>query len=332
MPSLKKNPTARNMTDAIEKETFPQRWVVRAMKQNNLTLEDLGNMSYERLRSIDGIGPASATAIFSHFHPGIDAGQLPSGETVFNISMKSIERARRIDGTWHHFGASTQEEFDALEISNEDIARFILDKEKEGASHIAQKREERQSDRQEELEERLQAYLEYFDAPTPNDVAALRNLSFLNMRADILQQDLVAHVGATDPTSQKIMEGLNEQIVKVSAETRLLEQALGIGRRKRIEEGDDPLEVLRGAMDDAEWLMEQEIHEVVHRCKDGKVIPIMSIWHYFPTHPHEPFRQQCPNCGEWITVEYKKRGIAISAKDFEIEDILTEARGGEVKR
>ena len=316
------------MPSKIKDETFPQRWVIRAMNRNGLTLEDLERMGYEELRNVEGIGAVSAIAIFNHFHPEIEAGQLPTGETVFNIPIKGIDRARRLDGTWRHFGEKTQEEFDALGVSNERVARFILDQEKDGISRIAEKQEEKQNDRVKELEERLQAYLEYFDAPTPNDIAALRNLAFLNMRADILQQDLVALVGKVDPVSQKIMEGLNEQIVKVSAETRLLEQALGIGRKKRVEEGDDPLEVLRGAMSDAEWLMEQEIHEVVHHCKDNKVIPIMSIWHNFPTHPHEPFRQQCPNCEEWITVEYKERGIAVSAKDFEIEDILTEARGG----
>ena len=315
------------MTETMQNEPFPQRWVKRAMKRNKLSLEDLENMSYESLRDTKGIGKESAIAIWNHFHPDVKAGQLIDGKMAFNISKESINRARRMDATWQHFGAKTQNEFDTLDISDEGVARFVLDREKEGKEYVVEERNERQVDRVAELKRREEEYLEYFDAPTPNDVAALRNLSFLNMRSAILQEQLLAIVGKVDTVSLSTMQGLNDQIVKVSAETRQLEQALGIGRSKRIDKGDDPLEVLRGAMDDAEWLMEQEIHEVVHHCKDGKVIPIMSIWHYFPTHPHETFKQQCPNCEEWITVEYKERGIAVSAKDFEIEDILTEARG-----
>ena len=125
------------MPESMKHEQFPQRWVVRAMKKiPNLTLADLGGMSYETLSNLPGFGTKTVNAVWNHFHPDTESKILPTGETAFNIPLSSIDRVRYLRTTWPNFGVHTKEDFDALDISDDDIARLILNIEKEGTSHI----------------------------------------------------------------------------------------------------------------------------------------------------------------------------------------------------
>ena len=310
----------------LSKYGFPDQHTKTVMRRNTVTLEELANMTYDELTMLERCGDTTARKIYEHFHPDIKVGTLPTGERSFTIAPEKIAQYREFKKTWNYFGAETKEDFDVLRINNGEIAKFVLADKKGGRPtdkvEKGGKESTQQKERTAELEKRVREYLHQYDAPTPNDVAALRNLAFLNMEADILQKAILTYVGKDDPSSLDTVQRLNEQLVKISGETRQLELALGVLRRRRVEEAADPLEVLQGAMRDADWLLEQEIQEVVHNCKDNKVVHIMTIWHNFPTHPHEPIRQQCPNCGEYFVIEYKPRGIAVSAKDFEIEDML----------
>jgi len=310
-------------------------WVRRALERNGVGLEELRGMSVEEMGGMEYFGPSVVRWVMEYFGRGDEVRDMGSSDEVLpGVSRGRVRQWRALRGTWRHFGAETREEFDALGVSDEEVARYILENtdagfiENEGDGGDSKRRRGRGKKRLGEIraewERRVREYLERFDAPTPNDVAALRRLAFMDLRVELIQRRMLELVDEVGVRAMREMSSLNEQQVALSTEIRNLQKSLGIDRVRRVEEEErlDPLQVLRDGVRDAKWLMDNEIQEVVHYCADGKVVPIMAIWHWFPTHPHGSFRQQCPNCGEWFTVEYKPRGEAVSAKDFEIPDLL----------
>lgn len=269
-----------------------------------------------------------------------------SNEVLPGITQGRVNQFRALRGTWRYFGCKNRAELDA-KVSDEQIAQYIQEK--------ASKKDFIENPKPELMgigedafnalwDQKYAAYTARFqtDKATPNDLASLKRLAFMEAQQEVIQRHIISKLDISDISDRNVIKGLNDTLVSLSREMREIEKQLGVDRvtRQKAEDADNPLEVLRQGIADAKWLIDNEIQEV--RCPgcESKIdVPILSIWHHYPTHPPRPvgakgeyaegealFHQECPNCGRILVVRYKPRGVPLRAKDFEIPDLTALGR------
>ena len=299
-------------------------WVRRKLDVTGMPLESFAGMTLDQVCTALNIkDKRSNIARWIVKYHGVDLDEKKYSEVIPGVKLWEVNRNKGLVGTWRHFGASDRSGFDALGITDEAVAEYIASN-RVGAVPKTDKKKQAalRADMDVQLDERYKEYLNQFESDTPNDKAMLRNLASMEVRLEAIQSELMDTVGTVDAIQIRKSETLNKQSVDLSKEIRELQKALGIDKVSRDNSDKaDPLGVLRDAMRDAKWLLDNEIHTVEHHCPDGKVVPIMQIWHFFPTHPHTDFKQVCPNCGMEIVVSYKYRGVAVNSKDFVVEGL-----------
>lgn len=254
-------------------------------------------------------------------------------EVLPGITAKRVKQFRSLRGTWRYFGCESKAEFEAKGVTDLEVAEYIQAK---ASQRDFIENESKRASRGGKIDasafnamwdKKFAEYQSRFttEDATPNDIASLRRLAFMDAQQEFTQQHIVNNLTLRDISDRNAIKGLNETLVSLSREMREIEKTLGIDRvtRKKDDDVADPMEVIASGIRDARWLLANEIQEVrCPGCESKHDVAIMSIWHRYPTHPHGDFTQECPNCGRILVVKCKKRGVAAKAKDFEIPDLL----------
>lgn len=254
-------------------------------------------------------------------------------ETIEGVTLGEIKRRRNLKSCWRNFHFDTKEEFDAANISDERIARYILlsrrkpdekrlDKIQAALSRQAEDIgwEERYKEKLEELnkeeEELFQRLLDDFDAPTSLDEANLSAIAKMQHRLGKIQDNrkyfmVLPTEEQTDKSTLETFAALSEEEGRILREIRQWQKDMGLDkptRDKRVDEVTGEDEVKR-IIADSKVFMEQHINRVNH-CG----IEVMWILDHFP----ENFfvgSKQCPRCLELIDIEWGKGEV----KDADIE-------------
>jgi len=146
------------------------------------------------------------------------------------------------------------------------------------------------------VEQRIKEYMDAYDAQGPNDIASIRTLAVMEVRMELLGDQLVALSGRTEPTVISLTTSISEALKSLSAEHRQLQKTMGIMRSER-EQGDATgLSLVRSLIEETQSLLERELLEVTH-C--GILLGV--IWFGFPTRPFKVYLQ-CPRCEQYLTL------------------------------
>lgn len=240
---------------------------------------------------------------------------------VLGVPIGRIRTWRNIRGTWRHFGNlhgiknCTHEQFDALEVPDEDIAAYILRREeiKERDSllktadamprryeELLEERDERIVRITEEREAKLQEYLEDFAAPTQADVDNLRLLAGTILAAEYTQRAQMAWMDGTDQASIQTKAILSRESTDLTREVRQLIKDMGLDMptRARKTETEDAVAYIRRMVEGASEFIDEHVVEVEH-CG----ILLRQDADFFPE-LYTKLSKQCPRCGEMVEVEY----------------------------
>jgi len=307
------------------------KYVRQFLESRHLELGALRGMSMAEIRG-RGASPRVVEWIAKYLGRGEEIGRDDLVEVLPGVTLGMVKSRRGLKGTWRYFGYEDRESFDRAGITDEQVAEYILSRrvsvreEERVRSGGARSRGRRLSreEVQRELDRRLGEVLALYNTDNLTDRENLRRLVFMEWQSEQFQNEMLDLRMRGDAQSRRDEALLAEQHAKLSKEIRDLQKVMGIDRASReVVEREDPLDVVTAGLEDAKWLLDNEIQVVEHRCADGRVVrPIMLIWHFFPTHPHETFRQECPNCGQVLEVECKRRGYAVKASDFDISDLV----------
>lgn len=205
-----------------------------------------------------------------------------------------------------------------IQVSQNDIVRFtrllgvrsVMDKEYgEGEWGDAEIKTYIQSRKFEEFEKRarepeeidpvgdkLQGYLEAFDAVTPNDLEMLRAMAHIEITLESIREQLD---GQTDPRKLKI---LAESQTKLLTEHRLLQKTLGIDKagREKSKKAKSALDEIQELVAEGAAFIEEQLIKVSH-CG----ILIAWLHSHFPEMGYE-FKTRCPKCGEEVQISIEE--------------------------
>lgn len=157
------------------------------------------------------------------------------------------------------------------------------------------------------FDERVQAYIDYFENPSPNDLVMIRTMVSIEMAIENANQQYVAALSA-DSVSRSAAKGWSDIVRQMSREHRLIQETLGIGRAKREKEDKDvdQVEYVRSVMRRATSFVKE--HSIPIRCpyctgEEAEVEINMGfiLFHFRQDVPWR-FEYQCPRCGESIVL------------------------------
>lgn len=256
------------------------------------------------------------------------------------VTVGDLRSYARLQGVWRHFGKDTREEL-LRDVSAEDLARYVWQRKKVRAEAEALDRQMASTtdtnilDAQvveEEVEERLREYMAIYDPATPNDISSLRQLAYIDVAISHLQRSIAPYLECTDPSAQKLVRSVTDQITSLMAASRQHQQILQIDvlGRAKARGAAKAEEVIAQVVRDTAKLLKEEILPIRH-CG----ILIGWIWWGFPTHPFQPIIATCPKCETRFSVEFPPewKEKSISAADFalDLETLDLLAAGAELE-
>lgn len=250
-----------------------------------------------------------------------------------SVTMGEVRSWARLRGTQRYFGKNSTEEL-LRDVSTADLAAYIWERKK--AHPPPQGAKPRPLDIaavEKEVEERLREYLAAYDASTPNDLEALRQLAFLDVQVAHLRRLIAPWLETPDPAIQRMVREMSNQVLSLLEASRRHQKALQIDvqGREQSRGARKADEIIADTVRDAARLLQEEILPVRH-CG----ILIGWIWWGFPTHPFQPILATCPRCGKPFYIPFPEawKERAISATDFaldlELLDLL--ASGQELEK
>lgn len=140
----------------------------------------------------------------------------------------------------------------------------------------------------------MRGYLESFDNVTPNDEQSLYHLCTLELQFQRNARKLASPKKGTKMKDIKMLSDIQSGITR---EHRLLQQSLGISRRKRRAKKAKAFDAVTEQIDQArEWVEEQLIR--VEHCDTQ----LGFVLYHFEELPHR-FEFRCPKCKELVLVE-----------------------------
>ena len=247
-------------------------------------------------------------------------------ETILGIPIGVIKSRRNLIGTWRHFGrehempCKTRQQFDAMGVSDLEVAGYILDcqsvQERDGAIKAADEALSKQThrtfieDRKEarrkglgEHQKLYEEYLEDFDAPTKADKGTLWTLSGIDLA---LRKNLGAQYVWYEKTDAGAIQNkklLSDEVARLSSEFRQLQKMLGIDKptREGKDSAESAMEYIRRIVEGAREFVDEQITQMVH-CN----ILIREDIDHFPE-LYTKLIKQCPRCGDMIEIEYGER-------------------------
>jgi len=147
------------------------------------------------------------------------------------------------------------------------------------------------------VEDRLQEYLEAFEAPTPNDVEMLKAMCHIEVSLESVREKLLE---VDKPTE---IYNLTQSQTRLLAEHRQLQQLLGIDKvgRDRGKKAKTALDEIQELVEEGARFIEEQLVKISH-CG------ILIGW----IHPHFPemgykFETKCPKCGEEVQISAEER-------------------------
>ena len=242
-------------------------------------------------------------------------------ETILGVPIGKIKSRRNLLGTWRHFGKNKEmpchnrQQFDALGVTDLEIAEYVLDcesrKQRSNAIKAADEalssqeerdwrldREERQRRGRKEHEAKYEEYLKDYDAPTEADRASLWTLAGIDLALRENLSAQYAYYGRVDGASIQNKKLLSDEVARLSTELRQMQKMLGIDMPTRIkaEQQATGIDVVKNIIEGAE----------AHYDKYSMPIEHCHILHtdllcYFKEMGFD-FRSLCPRCGEAIFV------------------------------
>ena len=248
-------------------------------------------------------------------------------KTIEGVSIGEIKRRRNLSGTWHHFGYSTKEEFDAAGVSDLRMVREYIrpvserkaeeKKVKTEEAVAAFERYEAERDAVEGVEEsnienferkvekRVAQYLEDFETSAVTDVDNLRNLASAQIRLESIQETRLRQMAK--PVEQQITKiardvfrALGEEEKALLQQVRLLQKSMGIDKPARDAKTAEVTGVdrVQAIVQEAKRFLANEMEDMCH-CG------IRTTWvsDLFPE-TYGKFIKQCPRCGGIIIEEH----------------------------
>ena len=157
------------------------------------------------------------------------------------------------------------------------------------------------------VEERIQAYMDYFEDVSPNDLVMIQTMVNLEMAIESANQQWV-DVLTGDSINRTAAKGWSDIIRGLSREHRQIQETLGIERAGRDErdKASDQVEYVRDVIRrSAAFVKEHAIQIRCHHCmaEDAEVeIDLGFILFHFRQDAPWEFRFQCPRCGEAVQI------------------------------
>lgn len=157
------------------------------------------------------------------------------------------------------------------------------------------------------VEERIAAYVEYFEDVSPNDLVMIRTMANLEMAIERANQQWVEALSGED-TSRRVAKDWSDILRNLSREHRQIQDTLGIGRAKREKEDKsaDQVEYVRSVMRRAASFVNE--HTIPIRCpycmdEEAQVEINMGfiLFHFRDDVPWQ-FGFECPRCGQSVSV------------------------------
>jgi predicted RNA-binding Zn-ribbon protein involved in translation (DUF1610 family) len=158
------------------------------------------------------------------------------------------------------------------------------------------------------VEERVGAYVEYFEGPSPNDLVMIRTMANLEIAIDHANQQYVTAL-SSDEANRRVAKDWSDILRNLSREHRQIQDTLGIGRAKREKEdrGADQVEYVRSVIRRAASFVKE--HSIPIRCphcgdEEAQVeINMGFILFHFRDDVFWQFKYQCPRCGEEVEIQ-----------------------------
>lgn len=157
------------------------------------------------------------------------------------------------------------------------------------------------------LDERIQAYIDYFENPSPNDLVMIRTMVSIEIAIENANRQYVAALAA-DSVSRTAAKSWSDIIRHLSREHRLIQDTLGIGRstREKEDKDTDQVEYIRSVMRRVSSFVGE--HSIPIRCpscaaEEAQVDINMGLilFHFRQDVPWR-FECQCPRCGEKVQI------------------------------
>lgn len=250
-------------------------------------------------------------------------------ETILGVPVTKIKTWRNLRGTWRYFGrkyeqlCETKQQFDALDVKDLEIAKYILDrqsvKQRDDAIKAADEamssqqkkdwvadREERERLGAEEHDKKYERYLEDFDTPTQADRDAVRTLAGIALAIEKNQAAQYAYYDRIDPASIQNKKILSDEVARLSTEFRGLQKMLGIDMPTRLgkDQAQSAMDYVRQIVEGARAFVDEHITQMIH-CD----ILIREDIDHFPE-TYTKLQKECPRCGDIVTVEYGERNAS----------------------
>ena len=242
-------------------------------------------------------------------------------EMILGVPIGKIKSRRNLLGTWRHFGKNKEmpchnrQQFDALGVTDLEIAEYVLDcesrKQRSNAIKAADEamstreekdwrldREERQRRGRKEHEAKYEEYLKDYDAPTEADRASLWTLAGIDLALRENLSAQYAYYGRVDGASIQNKKLLSDEVARLSTELRQMQKMLGIDMPTRIkaEQQATGIDVVRNIVEGTRSHFDTYNVPVEH-CN----IQIGDWQHYFPEVGYT-CRTICPRCGESVHI------------------------------
>ena len=243
-------------------------------------------------------------------------------EMILGVPIGKIKSRRNLLGTWRHFGKNKEmpchnrQQFDALGVTDLEIAEYVLDcesrKQRSNAIKAADEalssqeerdwrldREERQRRGRKEHEAKYEEYLKDYDAPTEADRASLWTLAGIDLALRENLSAQYAYYGRVDGASIQNKKLLSDEVARLSTELRQMQKMLGIDMPTRIkaEQQATGIDVVKDIVDQSAEFISNEMIEVEH-CG----ILITWLANFFEEMGYK-YETKCPRCGEAIVIE-----------------------------
>lgn len=155
-------------------------------------------------------------------------------------------------------------------------------------------------------EERVQAYLDYFENPSPNDMVMIRTMVAIEMAIESANRQYIHAL--TGDVSRTAATGWSTIIRNMSREHRLIQDTLGISRahREREDKSADQVEYVRTTMRRAaEFVAENSIPIRCPYCTEEEAaveINMGFILFHFRNDVPWQFGFECPRCGQSVSI------------------------------
>lgn len=194
------------------------------------------------------------------------------------------------------------------EIENDEIARFVLRNYgrnlKIGRAEIKKKKPAKPHD----IEQKLQSYLQYYEAKTANDIASLRQLCVLETTIEKLEQteaDLLKDINGKDrKVSDTYINSIVNARLRYLAEYRQLQMMLGVDRLTRDKQENETggADYMRSLMRASKELLDKKAVKIsCPNCQSNDTLLNMGfiLCHF----DGWLFNVQCPRCKQEIQLK-----------------------------